>query len=331
MPDSNESLTLDLQPSSSSTKASNVYTSTPFKFIVEGNVFYLHAALVSRHSRPLDRMMNGDMSEAQKGYAVLEDVDEGTFGRFAEWAYEGYYTPGQVIDRSLDSPSPGESAIEDGGSVRPIVSPPDISQLEEALPIVDVEPPITIERRSYAPVSRTHTGHKKRYKEYHRHIRSPEESSSATGSSRIQLKESFIHRKATVRRDSISVPPPHPNQGPEEDYTDVFLSHAQLYVFAEKYDIKTLRKLALENLQNILAIFTLYEERTGDIITLLRYSYANTSESIWAIEDLRTLLTHYVGYEMDTLMKDEDFRDLMISDGGALLGDFMKMVMERIS
>jgi hypothetical protein len=117
----------------------------------------------------------------------------------------------------------------------------------------------------------------------------------------------------------------------DEDYTDVFLSHAKLYVFAEKYDIQTLRTLALENLHNVLAIFTLYKERTGDIITTLRYVYAISRESIDGIEDLRTLLKLHVGYEMDTLMEDEGFRDLMIEEGGALLGDFMKMVMRRIN
>ncbi|KAL8858394.1 MAG: hypothetical protein Q9178_005075 [Gyalolechia marmorata] len=316
MPDSSESHPLDLQPSSSSTKASEVYTSTPFKFVVEGNAFYLHAALVSRHSRPLDRMMNGDMSEAQKGYAVLEDVDEGTFGRFTEWAYEGYYTSGEVILRSLDNPTPERIVEEEAPEPTGELLPPD----DEPLPPPEVMP---IDSEYGWGFGQPSLGKKSKKK----HGKGDD---STIVTSRTQLKESFIRRKATVRRDSISVPPPHPNQGPEEDYTGVFLSHAQLYVFAEKYDIQTLRTLALENLQNILAIFTLYEERTGDIISLLRYIYANTSEPIDGIEDLRTLLTHYVGYEMDTLMKDEDFRDLMITDGGALLGDFMKMVMKRI-
>ena len=320
MPDSSESHNPDdLEPSSSSTKASSIYTSTPFKFVVQGNAFYLHAALVSRHSRPLDRMMNGDMSEAQKGYAVLEDVDEGTFGRFTEWAYEGYYTPGQVIHRSFvvkEAPEPTGELL-----------PPD----DEFLPPAEVIPIDPEDGWGFGQPSLGKKSKKKRGKEDDSNFQSLEELSGTKATRRTQLKESFIHRKATVRRDSISVPPPHPNQGPEEDYADVFLSHAQLYVFAEKYDIQTLRTLALKNLQNVLAIFTLYKERTGDIITLLEYIYENTREPIDGIEDLRTLLTHYVGYEMDMLMKDESFRDLMIADGGALLGDFMKMVMKRLS
>ena len=37
-------------------------------------------------------MINGEMAEAQRGFAVLDDVDEETIKRFIEWAYKGYYT-----------------------------------------------------------------------------------------------------------------------------------------------------------------------------------------------------------------------------------------------
>ena len=54
------------------------------------------------------------------------------------------------------------------------------------------------------------------------------------------------------------------------------------------------------------------------------------------VEDLRTLMTQYIGYEMGTLMKDNAFKELMVDDdvlkasGGALLGGFMHMVAKRI-
>ncbi|KAL8760305.1 MAG: hypothetical protein Q9199_000087 [Rusavskia elegans] len=323
----------DLQSRSSDTKSQNVYTSPPFKFIVEGQSFYLHAALVSQHSRPLDRMMNGDMSEAQKGYAVLKEVDEDTFGRFAEWANKGYYTPGEVVTW-LDHTSLERSIAEGGECKKRMKS---ISEPAEELEESEspVNPATPVERAPPLPRYFAQRAFREPHTFNYRTIASPvssiRESPNRNSPSRSQLKESFIHRKAVVRQESISIPPPPPNQGPDEEYTDVFLSHAQLYVFAEKYDIQTLKMLALENLQTTLAIFTLYEARTGDIIALLRYVYANTGEPIDGVEELRTLLTHYMGYEMDTLMKDEEFRDLMVADGGPLLGDYMKMVMKRIS
>ncbi|KAI4260287.1 MAG: hypothetical protein L6R42_004144 [Xanthoria sp. 1 TBL-2021] len=266
------------------------------------------------------------MSEAQKGYATLEEVDEGTFGRFAEWVNKGYYTSGELINRSRDESTSEKSIVENGESEKWMQLPARSPQPDDFLPDEDDPAPSNLDWPTEEPPNFGFTSSQSPKLKRSKKSAPP----SAKDSSRIQLKESFIHRKALVRKESISVPPPLPNQSPKGNYTDVFLSHAQLYVFAEKYDIQTLKILALENLQASLAIFTLYEERTGDIIALLQYVYANTSEPIDGVEDLRTLLTHYMGYEMDTLMKDEEFRDVMPADGGALLDDFMRMVMKRI-
>ncbi|CAF9930212.1 MAG: hypothetical protein ALECFALPRED_004550 [Alectoria fallacina] len=84
---------------------------------------------------------------------------------------------------------------------------------------------------------------------------------------------------------------------PQENYTEVFLSHARLYVFAEKYDIQPLKKLSRQKLQHTLAIYTLYPERVGDITTLLKW------------DCIRTMLAHYVGTEMDTLVKYGEIKD----------------------
>ncbi|KAL8844421.1 MAG: hypothetical protein Q9176_001331 [Flavoplaca citrina] len=323
-----ETNTSEFPSSSNSIESGNVYTSPPFKFIVEGTAFYLHAALVSHYSKPLDRMMNGEVSEAQEGYATLEDVEEGTFGRFAEWLNKGYYTPGEVFTRPLDESRPKKSMVEDSELGKLEEPPPEAPQPADE-PSIDL--PAAVEDNWGSLGSKKSSKKSKRYATVDAWDVEDSSRYQLKDSSRSQLKESFIHRKATVRQESISIPQPLPNQSPEEDYTEVFLSHAQLYVFAEKYDMQTLKILALENLQTTLAIFTLHEQRTGDIITLLRYVYANTSETSDGVEDLRTLLRDYVGYEMDTLMKDDGFRDLMIADGGALLGDFLTMVMKRIS
>jgi hypothetical protein len=48
-------------------------------------------------------------------------------------------------------------------------------------------------------------------------------------------------------------------------------------------------------------------------------------------EELRMLLRDYVEYEMSALMEGEGFKDLMIEDGGALLGDFIEMVATRVT
>ena len=270
------------QSSSSLEKSDSIYATTPFIFIVEGTAFYIHAGIVSRHSKPLERMITGGMSEAHQGSAVLGEVEKSTFARFTEWVYQGYYTAAAVKGRL----------------------PWDSELVKERKKSVSKPSP-------WALWDETH--HQKHW-------------------SKNELKQMFIQSEPTVRREKIeiAVPSPRPNIMYGEDYTDVFLSHAKLYVFAEMYDVQKLRTLALENLQNALKNFILHDQRTGDIITLIRYVYSNTSARCEG-DEMRMLLTHYVGVEMDTLMKDEGFKDLMIEDNGAMLGDFFKMVLKRIN
>lgn len=227
-------------------------------------------------------MINGPMSEAQKGCATLQDVDRGTFIRFLQWAYTGQYFAAEFRQDS---------------------SPPEA-------------PELTLKKKK------------------------KKKSGTACGwgdppmdesfyQCKDEMKSSFIERRYDVPKFSFS-DPPRANLGPFEDYSDVFLSHARIYVFADKYDIEPLQKLALKSLHQTLVAFTLYPERCGDIIALIRYSYANTADRGAGVEGLRPLLTHYIGLEMATLAKDKGFKALLLENQGAVLGDFLSMVVERV-
>ncbi|KUI69334.1 hypothetical protein VM1G_05457 [Cytospora mali] len=61
-----------------------------------------------------------------------------------------------------------------------------------------------------------------------------------------------------------------------EDYTGVFLCHAQLYILGDKYDIPQLRQLTLYRLHATLKEFTLYPSRMSDIEILVKYIFENT-------------------------------------------------------
>ena len=65
------------------------------------------------------------------------------------------------------------------------------------------------------------------------------------------------------------------NGGPHEDYTSVFLAHARLYAFAEKYGIKPLKALALSEIHETLGAFISYNRRVGDVIELVKYAYCD--------------------------------------------------------
>ena len=264
----------------------SIYASAPFKFIIEGTPLYIHAALVTQVSKPLDRMINGYMSEAQEGFAEIKEVDEGTFVRFIQWAYNGEYEPGEfkIDDSCIDQ-------VPDGAEV-----PPEEVPDEEEAVMQDA----------------------------------PGGNSGAVPFFAQQpkqgMRDAFYGWQLPAHQETINSSAPRMNSGPEEDYTNVFLSHARVFVFAEKFDIQPLKALALDRLHGTLHSFWLYPECTGDIIALLKYVYANTGEPMDGVKDLRSLLKLYMACSKYTLMEDQGFRDLLIEDGGPILGDFFDMV-----
>lgn len=268
--------------------------------------------------------MNGPMAEGQQGFATLEDLDKGTFVRFIEWAHKGYYTAAKHTVVELESPFTLGSDNHDE-VVRYIdgMTPP-------AEPEQDLSPPVVAwpQPKKGKKKAKTHLSDGWGNDAWGFNGELRKEGAEGT---KEELKKAFFGRIYTVRQSVLEIPPPRPNKKPKEDYTDVFLSHARLYVFAEKYNIQSLKLLALEELHATLDIYTLYNVRTGDIIALLQYVYANTSESMKYVEDMRALMTRYMGYEMEILMEDREFGDLMIVDGGPLMRDFMTLVAKRIS
>lgn len=101
---------------------------------------------------------------------------------------------------------------------------------------------------------------------------------------------------------------PRKNLNSCEAYDEVFLSHARLYVFAERWDIARLRMLSLKKLHKTLSVFTPYEERAEDIVALMRYSYANTERSD---DPLRSLVIHYATCVVEKLVPNPEFKKLL--------------------
>ena len=339
----------------------SIYTSAFSKFIVDGKSLYIHGQLVSRHSKPLSAKIN-----ARKDYTIIDGVDKDTFVRFIDWAYKGYYT---AAEYQIDAESPTLSKFEDSDACTPEAepNPPDKEpvgpepEVTEPSPVPAFKnswgqwnfhnaepaaPPVEEPAPPPAPAfedfeywgSSGKTKSKKDKKksstvqevvwDVPRPLPKPQ---PPPKSSKETLEESFFARENSIREDSISLPTPRPNQSPNENYTPIFLSHAHLYIFAFKYAIPSLKTLALENLHTTLKEFTLHPERTGDIIELLRYIYGSSElkDGGGEVEDMREMLKGYIGFQMDVLMKDREFRGLM-KEEGELLEDFVEMVGKRI-
>ncbi|KAK5996224.1 hypothetical protein PT974_04655 [Cladobotryum mycophilum] len=110
----------------------------------------------------------------------------------------------------------------------------------------------------------------------------------------------------------------HRSNYAHKNYTNVFLSHSRLYVFAEYYGIVDLMEISLNQLHRTLIKFKLYEERINDIVALIGYYYENLVP-----ETLREFVILYASYKMEKLWMSEKFRALVEAHGelsGALIG-----------
>lgn len=263
---------------------------------------HIHKTLVASVSKPLDRLMNGNMSEAQIGEGGLEEVDGPTFARFCHWAYAGFYRAAEASNRLEDIAPASQSSMSNL-----------LKSCTNWLIVSSAGPAMVTTVNSALLPKRV-----KKSVGFGGAIPPP--------STKELMKELFLALQPGKSDDERTV---LVNSAPSEDYTDVFLSHTYMYVFAEKFDIQPLKRLALRYLHQTLAGFTLWPESVGDIVVLARFVYDNTSVPLNGAEPMRDMLKRYICYEMDVLVGTADFKDLL-EGNRELLHDFCSMVGERI-
>lgn len=96
-----------------------------------------------------------------------------------------------------------------------------------------------------------------------------------------------------------------------ENYTNNFLLHARVYVFADCYGIIGLMDLSLNELHGTLVRFTLHKERIVDVVALVRYCYENEVP-----EPLREVVALYAACKLEKLWLSEEFHALVEAYGG---------------
>ena len=264
-------------------------------------------------------MINGYMSEATQGFATLEDVDAGTFARVSRWMYSGDYAAAEHTD-PCDSPALETPRSFNFGSAA-----------NQTVPSVGDSGRIAT--FSVFPIGRNPTPGQIPHDQIP-HDQIPHDIFGRPllndkNDSQSSLKKKFNELQYTVPDARSHIPPPRPNKVRSEDYTEVFLSHARIYIFAEKYDIQPLKTLAIQRLHQTLKVFKLYPGRVPDITSLIRYVYSNTQDSEDGSEPMRAMLLHYIGSEMEILAKSEELKKL-IEEGGPFVGDFLGIVARSI-
>jgi hypothetical protein len=304
------------------------------------------------------------MAEAQTRSVIFDDVLEEDFIRFCQFAYTGDYTPPLCIIKDETShptqckphsaswnstlaytqtnlpnaacllesdsepeildvppielelepapevpapevPAAEEPAVEEATAEEPVEEEP----VPEAAPEAAPEPP-RVFGYGWGSYSQTHN--------------------RSRASRKVNLRRSFdtkficstLPRQRIINSCEIT-----PNSHAKQDYTGVFLAHAGLYVFADKYGIEPLESLSLHKLHVTLKSFTLYRARIGDILKLVRYAYEKGPD--YESNKLRALVSEYVACEIDTIGKAKRFLALM-EEGGLFVRDLWKLVQKYL-
>ena len=246
--------------------------SGPFQFLVgpEKKRFTIHSSVVTHQSEPLAALVNGAFKEAKDQSAIWDEVDEETFIRFSQFLYTGTYEGAESQKREV---------VEQA-----VVVSDNVADNEEV-------------ENSGAPTLVA----KKRPKKQSLRV-SP---SFEPLRGKELLWNKFCNLYPTPQYQSTVQ-----DNGADDDYTEVFLSHAKLYVFADYYCIKSLEELALRKLRQVLARYILYPNGASDIVQLLDYCFHNTADKGDLSDPLRTLVCRYTACRVDELWENEEFRQL---------------------
>jgi hypothetical protein len=276
----------------------------------------VHIAAIKRLSKPLSVLVDGPMSEAQSGSAILEDTEEHTFVRFCQFAYSGNYDAAEP-EIPLGSPAiDAADAVNGEWEIGP----------EELT--VEVRADRAAQEAFWgAPFAPRMNPPTFGPKPSNLHSPQMEKGPAPTGRSKTSnLWELF---KVTMYGCPSARFQPPKNTDKYEDYTKVFLCHAQLYVFADKYDIASLRDLSLFKLHKTLSAFTLYPERVGDIVELIQFTYANTTDGPHGEDELKHMVIRYSTCIIEDLAKDPGFQ-LLLGESSTLSQDIILQMLERL-
>ena len=266
----------------------------------------IHAALVAEQSAALQSLVNGAVKEAQAGRAEWEDVAVETFIAFAEYVYTGNYT--LTCDNKEAETSQGVSTGD-----QKIPAPAEELVWGPNESIIDVnEGPFEGFASGF--------GMKKDKK--------PKKGRAVRPGHRSPFHD-LVYPHSPILLHSTNTPKPLPSTPVVEDYASIFLMHARVYVFAEKWVIEPLKVIAFNKLHEALRNYTRYEARSSDIVELVKYTYDNTP-SLNQRDPLRELVIQYIAYEGREIARSKECMDL-IGQKGDFAKDLMGMVLEATS
>ncbi|KAF7922990.1 hypothetical protein EAE99_007181 [Botrytis elliptica] len=317
----------------------DVLNSRLFKFIVGEKVdghateFFVHEEAIVQLSRPLEALMRGGMSESQAGCTVWDDVSKETFERFVQFAYTGDYT--------VPVPSYKEMRRDGSASKEEFFRRLSIKLLEGRLkeqhlygqrgieplcePPLPKAPPEPAERAptQFFPSTTPEVGLNWLF----RRVTNPE---------RYPVKWAADFKQLTLPLLALRNTYDHTCEPREwfheyQSYSNVFISHAALYILGDFRLVNSLKALALHKLHKTLCIFQLKNENIKDVIDLAKYVYAEEGGeegSGGEIGALRGLVCLYMAVNALVLSLDDGFMELL-GEGGQFVKDFFRFQVQR--
>ncbi|KAI5926235.1 hypothetical protein F4810DRAFT_707847 [Camillea tinctor] len=287
-----------------------IMASRPFRVLVgdRKKEFTIHADLLSNMSKPLEALVNNKMKESNEGVAEWPEVDEETFVRFSQFAYTGNYD--QRIPELLPLAKDATKILSPGPGV---ASKNSWNFGSEDEPVEEDE----LYSHSTQYYNKRTSSSKRPKKQ------TPDDCFPYPGRLWDQFK-SLQYEIPESPKEGAKLPP--------ASYSEVFLSHARLYVLADYYDIQKLAKLSLRKLHRMLVDYQLVKDellsaRIDNIIPLIEYSFQNTADIGANKDELRLLLTKYIGCKAEMLWSSVSFQKLLAEYGelsAAVIGQMIQ-------
>ncbi|KAG6075810.1 hypothetical protein E4U15_005431 [Claviceps sp. LM218 group G6] len=97
------------------------------------------------------------------------------------------------------------------------------------------------------------------------------------------------------------------------DYSEFFIAHAKVFVFADYYGVVELMNLSMARLHKALCLFRLSSERIGDILALVRFCYERPGP-----DRLKKLVASYSAAVIDPCVSEDvaqSFQELLKERG----------------
>lgn len=110
-----------------------------------------------------------------------------------------------------------------------------------------------------------------------------------------------------------------------ENHSNVLIAHAAMYSFGTRYSVPKLQALSLTKLREKLTRIEMSLARAGDVVALVKWTYAQEREQVQQMDELKDLVTKFVVSEVGVLGQAEEFMELL-EEGGPFVREFWALI-----